>query len=154
VSTYDDWKLATPPEYDELGPPPGEEDGPDEPADPALVETLPAPEEPADPLAHLIGRQDPDLDKDPFAAMLDGMLAAEGMSREDEPAERKQADFAEHEWEFKKEVVFEDDDVEVICKKCFRQMRMKRTQTTNEAMAAHQVNADCSLQITSEVMDS
>ena len=132
---------------------PEDECPPTLPAPPEPAPPEPAPE-PVDPLAHLIGRQDPDLDRDPFAAMLDGMLAQEGMSKDDEPAERKQPDFEFHEWEFKKEVVYEDDEVEVICKKCFRQMRMKRTQTTNQAMEAHQVNPDCSLQITSEVMDS
>ncbi len=115
------------------------------------VEAAPAP---VDPLAHLIGQANPDADRDPFSMMLDGMLAEEGLSKDTEIAERKTEGFEQHEWEFKSEVKYEDDLVEVICKKCFRQMRMDRHQTTSEAMQAHQVNPDCGMGITSEVMDS
>lgn len=124
----------------------------------AVATTLPAPAEEApaepDPLAHLIGRQDPDADRDPFSMLLDDMLAQEGMSKDTEQAERKTQGFEEHEWEFKKEVQYEDDLVEVVCKKCFRQMRMTREQTTNQAMEAHQINPDCGMGVASEVMDS
>ena len=86
--------------------------------------------------------------------MLDGMLADEGLSKESEVTERKQPGYAEHEWEFKKECIYEDDEVEMICKKCFRQLRMNRTQTTNEAVDAHEINRNCADQAVKDVSES
>jgi len=134
------------------------EDAAAEPAPPPCQDTtLPAPPDPKgepDPFAHLMGASGGFAsEEDPFTAGLDAMLAQEGMSRETE-ASAKTEGFEQHEWEFKKELVYEDDDVEAICRKCFRQMRMKREQTFNEAMASHQVNPDCGMGVASEVMDS
>jgi hypothetical protein len=124
----------------------------------AVASTLPASAEDApdahDPLAHLIGRQDSDFNRDPFASMLDDMLAQEGMSKETETPEHKTDGFEQHEWEFKKELKYEEDLVEVICKKCSCHMRMRRDQTWYEAMETHQVNPDCGMSIASNVMDS
>lgn len=117
-------------------------------APPAAVEA------PFDPLAHLIGNTDPNLDRDPFAMMLDGMLEQEGMSKDTEQPEHKTEGFEEHEWEFKEELIYEDDVAVAICKKCFRQMRLSRQQTFNEAMHAHSVNPDCGQGLAADVMDS
>jgi hypothetical protein len=130
----------------------------DEPRDgessPDPVAPPPKPEAEPDPLAHLIGSSENETDKDPFAEMLDGMLDGEGLSKETETPEYKTDSFEDHEWEFKEELVYEGDKVEAICKKCFRQMKMDRSQTWGEAMEEHGVNPDCSLMLADEVMSS
>mgnify|MGYP001454401612 CR=1 FL=1 len=121
----------------------------------AQPEAVPVQEEPPfDPLTHLIGNTDPDADKDPFTMMLDGMLAGEGLNKETETPEYKTASFEEHEWELKEELVYEDDVINAICKKCFRQMRMNRQQTWNGAQMAHGINSDCGQGVAADVMDS
>jgi hypothetical protein len=107
-----------------------------------------------DPWAHLIGGSDPTADKDPFALLLDGMLADEGMSRETETPEHKTEGYEDHEWELKEELIYEEDKVNVICRKCHRQMRMDRTQTWGEAMGSHEINPDCGQMLVGDVMDS
>jgi hypothetical protein len=117
-------------------------------------EAEPAPPAEVDPLAHLIGNTDPDADKDPFTMMLDGMLEQEGMSKESETPEHKTEGFEEHEWEFKSELVYEEDIGMAICRKCFRQMHVGRQQSWNEAMLAHGVNFDCGMGVAQDVTDS
>lgn len=107
-----------------------------------------------DPLAHLIGNTDPNADRDPFSLMLDGMLEQEGMSKETETPGYKTEGFEEHEWEFKSELVYEEDDAIAICKKCFRQMRVTRQQTWNEGILAHGIDPDCGQGIATDVMDA
>jgi hypothetical protein len=122
-------------------------------AEPTVVAELATPEEP-DPLAHLIGGADPLADKDPFALMLDGMLAEEGLNKESETPEFKTEGYEAHEWEFKAELIYEDDEVNAICRKCHRQMRMNRAQTWGEAMGSHEINPDCGQMLVGDVMDS
>lgn len=124
---------------------------------PELPSTLPAPpqqdvapEAPVDPFAHLIGRSDPDADRDPFAAMLDGMLAAEGMDKGQEVEKVPEPEL--HAWETDRETLYENDDYQVTCKKCFRSMRVTREETLGQAMQRHTIARDCSVQITAEVM--
>jgi hypothetical protein len=106
-----------------------------------------------DPLAHLIGGTDPNVDRDPFTLELDALLAQEGLSKETE-TQPKTEGYEAHEWEFKETLIYEDDVVEAVCKKCFRQMRMNRAHTWAEAMEHHKVNPDCGMGVTAEVMDS
>lgn len=110
------------------------------------VVTQPEPVE-VDPLAHLIGQGNDCEQVDPFTAMLDGLLAQEGMSKDDEVTTKKQPESEPHEWEFKKTTIFEDDLCEVICKKCFRQMKMDRLESFTEAQTKHGINPDCSMDV-------
>jgi hypothetical protein len=112
------------------------------------------PVEEMDPFSHLIGKTVSDADADPFALMLDGMLAGEGLSKETETPQLKTEGYEEHEWELKSELVYEEDLVEAICKKCFRQMRIPRTSTWSEAMLEHNVNPNCGQGLAADVMDS
>ena len=122
-----------------------------EPAPEPVVLAEPVPEE-VDPLAHLIGQGNDCEQVDPFTAMLDSLLAQENMSKNDEITTKKQPDSEPHEWEFKKTTVFEDDLCEVICKKCYRSMKMDRLESFTEAQTKHQVNPDCSLDVMTGVM--
>jgi len=122
--------------------------GPEPTEQPKQVETE------HDALAHLIGSNDPDADRDPFQMILDGMLAGEGMDKESETPEFKMSSFEEHQWEFKAELVYEEDLVEAMCKKCCRHMKMSRDQSWNEAMSEHKVNPDCSQMLTQDICDA
>jgi hypothetical protein len=107
-----------------------------------------------DPLAHLIGSAEDLLEEDPFASMLDGMLAQEGMNKGSETPEFKTEGYEEHQWEFKHELVYGGDEVEAMCKKCCRHMNMRRDQTWNEAMAIYEINPDCGQMLAETVMSS
>jgi len=124
--------------------------------DPSL-EQCPVVELPPDPYAHLIGRQiDPEIDRDPFTAALDAALAAEGVTdaRSVETG-FKNPESEHHEWESKRDTIYSGDDVHMICKKCFREILINRSQETiGQAMARHKISADCGMQLVCEVTDS
>lgn len=110
------------------------------------------PEKPeVDPLEHLIGQGDGDR-KDPFAAMLDELLAAEGRSIAEEII--KNPENEDHEWEEDRAVLYGSDAYVMTCRKCFRTMEVGRSETLGQAMQRHTIAADCSLQVAAEVMGS
>jgi hypothetical protein len=111
------------------------------------------PVEEADPLSHLIGKAAENVDVDPFMSILDGMLAEKGLDLNSETSPKTEG-YETHEWELKSTLVFADDEVEAICKKCFRQMKMSRESTWNEAMTEHEVNPNCGMVIADSIMSS
>lgn len=111
------------------------------------------PEGPPDPFAHLVGLQSDGSANDPFAAMLDGMLASEGMSKDDEVGE-KNPEPELHDWESDRETLYSSDTYTLTCRKCIRSVGVQRDETVAQAMQRHGVARDCSVQITAEVMDA
>lgn len=124
-------------------------------AEPAPVASQPEPVA-VDPYAHLIGCIDPHADRDPFALLLDGMLAAEGVSnaKDVEPLGFKNPNMESHEWEAKadKEIIYSDDQALWMCHKCFRQMYVGREETLTSAMGRHKISISCATQLACEVM--
>lgn len=105
-----------------------------------------------DPYKHLVGCQANISDlQDPFSAMLDGMLASEGMDKNTETADKNpEPEF--HNWESDKIAIYEDDEVLMTCSKCCRTMKMNRKETPASAMARHNIALDCAQQVVGEIM--
>ena len=107
-----------------------------------------------DPYKHLVGRVvTNDEIADPFSAMLDGMLASEGMDK-NTPTADKNPEAENHNWESDKDAIYEQDEILMTCSKCCRTMRVSRHESLNEAMDRHQVARDCSMQTVGEIMDT
>lgn len=113
---------------------------------PSVAAALPA--EP-DPFEGLIGRGEGGLgQQSPFDAFLERVEA------------EKPADFVEtkkksdsHDWQIVQAAVYSQDSVVWVCSKCCRTISVKRDETVSQALAQVNVNPDCSLQVTTDVMD-
>lgn len=128
------------------------------PAAPPVAEATPTTEGNGladdDPYKHLVGCQASSLEpQDAFSAMLDGMLASEGMDKNTEtPDKNPEPEF--HNWESDKIAIFEGDDVLMTCSKCCRTMKMNRKETPNDAMRRHNIALDCAQQVVGEIMEN
>ena len=106
-----------------------------------------------DPYKHLVGRRLVDVEeRDPFTAMLDGMMLLEGVDKTTETGP-KNPEAENHNWESDKIAIFEEDELLMTCSKCCRQMRMSRKESTNASMDRHNIARDCSMQTVGEVMN-
>jgi len=120
--------------------------------DPAVAPTDPAPAVDAepDPFAGLVGTSEGGLGvQSPFDAFLDSVEA------------EKPADFVptvrtseHHDWQIVRAAVYSEDHVVWLCSKCCRTVSVERDETLGQALEKINVQEDCGLQVTSEVMET
>jgi hypothetical protein len=96
-------------------------------------------------------------EKDPFAAMLDEVLTAEGvdvsleMRRKYNPTAK---DVRVHEWNTERESIYSCDAYKFRCKRCFKWVTVGREQTIDDAMREQDVNPDCGMAVITDTMES
>ena len=98
---------------------------------------------------------DPPKKEDPFAAIVDSILAAEGIDGKRE-ARRKYnstGNVVEHDWRLSKPAIFADDPYKFKCARCFRWVTVERDSTIDASLDEQGVMKNCSEQLVTDAME-
>jgi len=93
---------------------------------------------------------------DPFALLLDEVLAAEGVDVKLEKRRKydpTKGNVQEHDWQAAKDTIYSDESYKFRCKRCLKWLVVKREETMGEVMGRDGVDPNCASAVISSVMN-
>jgi hypothetical protein len=94
--------------------------------------------------------------QDPFAAMIDQALAAEGVDVQKEMLRKYNPtanDVQEHDWKMHREKLFNGEPYIFRCKRCLKAVHVREEQTINEALKEGEIDPNCGVGIVNDMMN-
>lgn len=95
--------------------------------------------------------------EDPFAAMLDSALQAEGVDVQKELLRRynpASGDVQTHDWKMHREKLFSGEPYIFRCKRCYKAVHVREDQTINEALREGEIDPNCANVIVTDTMSA